>query len=213
MQDLRPTRAELLSRRKQIAVATQGKKLLEAKLDALMAEFISVVDDAMRLATQLEDVLERAQYAIELARAVDGPATVHSAALAAKNEVLVEISGHRVMGVPVPVARQGPAIRRDGFSRGYSPTGVSPRVDEAATRFESVINTLLEYAEVKTRLRRLGGEITKVNRRVNALEQIRIPQLEQQVTVIEQVLDERGREDLFRLKKVKRKIERNKATQ
>lgn len=210
MQDVRPTRAELLSRRKQISVATQGKNLLEAKLDALMQEFISVVDDAMKLATQLEETIGRAQHGIELARAIDGPSTVHSAALAAKNEVLVEITGHRVMGVPVPVVRQGPEIRRDGFTRGYSPTGVSARVDEAAKKFEAVINTLLQYAEVKTRLRRLGSEITKVNRRVNALEQVRIPQLEQQVRIIEQILDERGREDLFRLKKVKHKIERNK---
>jgi V/A-type H+-transporting ATPase subunit D len=48
---------------------------------------------------------------------------------------------------------------------------------------------------------------------VNALEQITVPALREQVAYIRQTLDERAREDLFRLKKVKKKIERKKATQ
>jgi V/A-type H+-transporting ATPase subunit D len=45
---------------------------------------------------------------------------------------------------------------------------------------------------------------------VNALEQIMIPELKKQAKYIENTIDEREREDLFRLKKVKKIIERNK---
>lgn len=210
MEEVRPTRAELLDKRAQIAVATQGMELLKSKRDALMVEFMSVIDETLQLSELLATSLEQAQYAIELARSVDGREQVHSAALAAHGEVLLEISGRRIMGVPVPIVERGPEIRRDAFNRGYSPTGVSPRVDEAASRFEAAIDAILKYAEVETKLRRLGEEITKVNRRVNALEQVRVPQLAEQVSYISSTLDERSREELFRLKKVKKNIERAK---
>ena len=185
--------------------------LLKSKRDALMIEFMSVVDETLQLSELLTKSLEEAQYSIELARAIDGREEVHSAALAAHGEVLLEISGRRIMGVPVPIVERGPMLQRDAFNRGYSPTGVSPRVDEAAASFEAAIDAILKYAEVETKLRRLGEEITKVNRRVNALEQIRIPELAEQVSYIGSTLDERSREELFRLKKVKKNIERAKA--
>lgn len=210
MEEVRPTRAELLDRRGQIVVAEQGMELLKSKRDALMLEFMSVIDETLRLSGLLTDSLMKAQYAIELARAIDGESTVHSAALASKGEVLMEIDGRRVMGVAVPVVKRGPRPERDSFNRGYSPTGVSSHISEAAEQFEAAIAAILEYAEIETRLKRLGEEITKTNRRVNALEQIRIPELKEQVAYISQTLDERSREELFRLKKVKKNIERKK---
>jgi len=92
-------------------------------------------------------------------------------------------------------------------------TGVSSRVDETADKFERILDVIIEYAGIETRLKRLGEEINKTNRRVNALEQVTIPSLREQVTYIRQTLDERAREDLFRLKKVKKKIETKKAAQ
>lgn len=88
---------------------------------------------------------------------------------------------------------------------------MSSRIDETADKFERVLDVIIEYADIETRLKRLGEEIQKTNRRVNALEQITIPQLHDQVAYIRMTLDERAREDMFRLKKVKKKIERKKA--
>jgi len=89
--------------------------------------------------------------------------------------------------------------------------GVSSRVDHTAEKFEVMLDGLIDYAGKETRLRRVGEEIQKTSRRVNALEQVRLPNLSEQVAYIRQTLDERAREDLFRLKKVKKKIERKKA--
>ena len=88
---------------------------------------------------------------------------------------------------------------------------MSSRIDETADKFERILDVIIEYADIETRLKRLGEEIQKTNRRVNALEQITVPALREQVAYIRQTLDERAREDLFRLKKVKKKIERKKA--
>lgn len=211
MEELRPTHAQLLALREQIKVASAGMNLLKSKRDALLLEFMEVVDVTLDLVDELSTSLANAQYQFEFANAFDGEAAVHSAALASSGEVFVDITGYKVMGVAVPVIKQTPRESRTSFNRGYSPTGVSVHIDEAAYGFEKAISAIMKYAEAETRLRRVGAEINKTNRRVNALEEVRIPQLKTQARIIEQSLDERQREELFRLKKVKKKIARNHA--
>jgi len=119
----------------------------------------------------------------------------------------VDISGTKIMGVAIPVVQKKYSPVRSLLTRGYSVTGASSRIDETAENFEKVLDILIENADVETRLKRLGDEIQKTNRRVNALEQVVIPGLQGQVKYIRMVLEERAREDLFRLKRVKRKLE------
>ncbi len=211
MEEVRPTRAELLERKQQITLAQQGMDLLKQKRDALLIEFMSVMDETLRLSESLQRTVSEAQYSLAVAKAVDGSVALRSAALAAKGEVVVDMTGARIMGVAVPVVTKGTSPIKSSFTRGYAVTGVSSRVDESADKFERILDVIIEYADIETRLKRLGEEINKTNRRVNALEQVTIPALTEQVAYIRMTLDERAREDLFRLKKVKRKIEAKKA--
>ena len=184
--------------------------LLKQKRDALLIEFMSVMDETLRLSTSLERNVAEAQYSLAIAKAVDGEVSVQSVAFATKGHVSIEMSGTKIMGVSVPVVTKGESPIRSSFTRGYAITGVSSRIDESAEKFERIIDVIIEYADIETRLKRLGEEINKTNRRVNALEQVTVPQLREQVGYISQTLDERAREDLFRLKKVKKKIEAKK---
>jgi V/A-type H+-transporting ATPase subunit D len=213
MEEVRPTRAELLERREQIKLAQQGMDLLKQKRDALLIEFMGVMDETLRLSESLQKNVSEAQYSLAVAKAVDGTVALRSAGMATKSEIVVDMTGTRIMGVSVPVVTKGESPIRSSFTRGYSVTGVSSRVDETADKFERILDVIIEYADIETRLKRLGEEIQKTNRRVNALEQVTVPALREQVTYIRQTLDERAREDLFRLKKVKKKIERKKAAQ
>ena len=213
MEEVRPTRSELLERRSQISLAQQGMDLLKKKRDALLIEFMSVMDETLRLSSVLQKNASEAQYSLAVAQSVDGTVALASAALATKGEITVDMTGTKIMGVSVPVVTKGESPVRTSFTRGYSITGVSSRIDDTADRFEQVLDVIIEYADIETRLKRLGDEIQKTNRRVNALEQITVPQLQDQVAYIRMTLDERAREDLFRLKKVKKKIERKKAEQ
>lgn len=209
MEESSPTRSGLLARKTQIVLAVQGKDLLKKKRDALIVEFMSVMDRVVQASRKLGQISSSALYALTVAKAVDGPVAVRSASFATYGEVRVKVRGAYVMGVPVPeVARK--KIKRTLLTRGYSPTGMSSRIDEAAERFEDEIDTVIDIAAVETRLRRLGDEIQKTRRRVNALQHIVIPMLLEEVKYIQMSLDERAREDLFRLKKVKRAIEKKK---
>ena len=210
MEEVRPTRAELLERKQQIGLAQQGMDLLKQKRDALLIEFMGVMDETLRLSDSLQKTVREGQYSLAVAQAVDGVVALRSAGLATQGEIVVEMTGTKIMGVSVPVVTKGESPLKSSFTRGYSITGVSSRIDESAEKFEKILDVIIEYADIETRLKRLGEEIQKTNRRVNALEQITVPGLKEQVSYIKQALDERAREDLFRLKKVKKKIEKKK---
>lgn len=206
MEQVRATRAELLAKKSQITLARQGRDLLKEKRNALLKELMRTTEQVMRRSDELEQSVGESIAALALAEALDGPEAVRSAALAARGQVTLEVSGANVMGVPVPVIEQK-SVTRSPLDRGYSLPGVSSRIDNVAEAFEAQINLVIELAASEMRLRRLAEEIGRTTRRVNALDNILIPHLEAQRNYIEMVLEEREREDLFRLKRVKMKLE------
>ena len=111
------------------------------------------------------------------------------------------------MGVRIADIEYEP-VRRSILNRGYGLTGTSSRIDRAADMFETELELALELAGRELRLRRLVDEIATTTRRVNALENIVIPQLQRETGLIQSILDERERQDRFRLKRAKAQRQR-----
>jgi V/A-type H+-transporting ATPase subunit D len=210
MENVSPTRMELLAVKAQIGLAEQGCDLLKEKQNALMKEFMKIADQVLRGSDELEQSAADAHRALTRAEALDGAEAVRSAAFAAQAELILSVEGTFVMGVPVPIIEQKSAARAV-IDRGYGLAGTSARIDEAAERFEAEIDLLIEMASSELRLRRLADEIRKTSRRVNALDNILIPRLYARRAYIEMILEERAREDLFRLKTVKRAMLKKRA--
>jgi len=207
MEQVKATRAELLAKKIQIALARQGRDLLEEKRNALLRELMRTAKQVMRSSDELEQTVGEASTALAMAEAIDGPETVRSAAFAARGQVTLEVTGMNVMGVPVPVIERK-SVARNPLNRGYSLPTVSSRIDAVAEAFETLLDQTIEVADSEMRLRRLAEEIGRTTRRVNALDNVLIPRLETQRNYVQMVLEEREREDLFRLKRVKLKLER-----
>ncbi len=209
MEQVNPTRMELIKKRAQIRLAEQGRDLLREKMDALIREFFRIMTNVSDSRGKLEAVADSAQRSLLIAEAVDDPVTLKSASFATKRRISLDIRGKNIMGVPVPI------IEKKRFTltiteRGYSPIGISGRIDETAERFETELDLIIALAETETALRRIGEEIQMNRRRVNALEQVLIPELKQQAKYIKITIEEREREDLYRLKKVKRLLQKKK---
>jgi len=209
MEQVNPTRMELIKKNAQIKLAEQGRDLLREKMDALIQEFFHIMESVSKSRVELESVANAAQRSLLTALAVDDSVTLKSASFATRKGLFIDIKGKNIMGVPVPVLEKK-RVSKSVLERGYSIIGVSGRIDEAAEKFEMELDLIIELAETETSLKRLGGEIQITRRRVNALEQIMIPELKKQKKYIKNAIDEREREDLFRLKKVKKIIERKK---
>lgn len=209
MEQVKPTRMELMKTRAQIRLAEQGRDLLRQKMDALIREFFLILSTVSESRDELEQVSRAADLALLIAEATDDPVTLRSASFATRRSITVDIGGKNIMGVPVPVIEKKRASRKL-LDRGYGIITTSARIDETAERYEAELDLLIQLAETETAMRRLGTEIQMTRRRVNALEQILIPELKQNAKYIKNAIDEREREDLFRLKKVKSILEKKK---
>lgn len=206
------TRMELLARKEQIALATQGRDLLEQKRTALMKELLKTVDMVMERAEALQEAAAHAHQALARAEAVAGTEAVRSAALAARSEFPLEVRTRSVMGVRVPDIEQK-RVARPLSGRSYSFVGTSITIDEAAEAFEAEVAIIIRLAESELRLTRLTEEIQRTSRRLNALDHLLIPRLEAERDMIQTALDERERADHFRLKLMKRILERKRGAE
>jgi V/A-type H+-transporting ATPase subunit D len=211
MSNVSVTRMELLARKAQIALASQGRDLLEQKRTALMKEFMRTADTAMEHSDALQVSATNASQSLARAEAMAGAESVRAAALASRGGFELEVTTASVMGVRVPQIEQKSASR-SFLERGYSIVGTSISIDETASAFEREVEAIIQLAETELRLVRLGDEIQRTSRRLNALDHFLIPRLKAERDFIQMALDERERADHFRLKLVKRSLERKRET-
>jgi V/A-type H+-transporting ATPase subunit D len=200
MEQLTATRSELLVRRAQIALATQGRDVLKEKRDQLMGEFRKTADVVLAGGAALEAAAAAGRRSLARAEAGDGIDVVAAAASARPSDIVIESHGATVMGVRIADIRHEP-VGRSPLQRGYGLATTSARIDTLAADFEAEIALLLDLAVSELRLRRLVEEIRQTTRRVNALESILLPRLEAERLHIQAVLDERERQDRFRMKR------------
>jgi V/A-type H+-transporting ATPase subunit D len=194
-----PTRSSLLRVRQDLRFAREGYEILDRKREQLTAELIPLAHNAELIQKEVWKLLEVAYSALAQARLTMGQERVEWAALAVHKTVDVHLKFRGVMGVSIPVieARGGPP------EMPYSLGETSTTLDEANEAFRAVLQRLPELAELVTSVWRLAGELRKTQRRVNALQYIFIPEYEETVAFIQGVLEEREREDVFRLKLLK----------
>lgn len=200
------TRMELLKLKKKIKLATKGHKLLKEKRDALVSEFFKLIDKLKETRKEMEDKLAEAYRSLILAEAVLGISEIERASDSIQPISGIHFEPNSIMGVKVPIFK---FEERETTSdkRGYSLVSTSVELDEAAKRFEDVLNSLIKLAEIETTVKRLAEDIKKTKRKVNALERILIPRLDEDIVYTRMKLEEMERESFSRLKVIKKRIE------
>jgi len=193
----------LLLLKHRIEVASRGLDMLRSKREALVREFFAIMDRVVQSRDRMEAEMAQALSSLALALAMEGAAPLRSAGYAARRSLPVSLIEHNVWGVRFPDLQYPPVVRTlDG--RGYATSGVSTYIDETALRFEAVLERVLRSVSVEMRLKKLGAEIKRVTRRINALHEVLIPSLSKEARQIRQALEEREREELFRMKRFKK---------
>jgi V/A-type H+-transporting ATPase subunit D len=195
----------LLAKRGQIRLARQGADLLNRKKDALLREFFDLVAEVCELRVRLVENLRREMTEALVAEAIHGRQVL--AAAAAGCDFRVKLTPRSLWGVRIVDLEHTYQVR-DVLSRPSAPRGTALAVDEVAAGFERIVRDMLDLAPLELRLRRIGEDIRRTNRRINALEQQVLPRLEAQARAINQALEERARDDVIRLKRLKQKKER-----
>jgi len=202
LRDIKPTRSELISLKRRIALSERGYKILKMKRDGLIIEFFKVLETAKDSQSDLLKKYERAIQMIAFANTVEGAIGVKSAAFSVQEVPDIALTSKNIMGVVVPEIESS-KVKKSLVDRGYGLLGTTSVIDEAASSYEDLVEAIIESAEIETTMKKLLDEIESTKRRVNALEFKVIPELTEARDFIKMRLDEMEREELFRLKKIK----------
>jgi len=202
-EDVRPTRLELLRRRRRIVVAKKGLNLLKLKRSALIVEFFSISREAMRLRGDLQARIARGYAAIRMADMMEGPTRLENISMLLPDIRPVAVSTKNVMGVRTPRVDRGGFTPVDTRELLDLPTSIQ----ESIRHFQGIYQVVLDIAEKENALRRLLREIEKTKRRASAIENVLIPRLQESVRYIKFRFDEMERDSFSMLKTVKRKME------
>jgi len=192
---------ELTRLKTRLRTAVRGHKLLKDKRDELMKQFMDVVRENRALRKKVEEGLERANAGFAAAGAVMSPQMLEQALMVPKATVSLEMSFQNIMSVDVPIYRFKTQEGSAGAPYGLAQT--SGELDDAVEELGRVFRDMLRLAEVEKTSQLLAQEIERTRRRVNALEYVKIPQMEEAIKYITMKLDENERASTIRLMKVK----------
>jgi V/A-type H+/Na+-transporting ATPase subunit D len=204
VQNVTPTRSELINVKRKIVLSKSGYNLLKKKRDGLMYEIFAILPKVKTIRADLVKRYGAAQESINLASATEGAIAVRSVAYTAAKPPQVTLKEHNIMGVKVPKIT-ATSVRKPLSERGYGLIGTSPAIDDAVGGYEALVEQVILAAELETAIKRLLDEVEKTKRRVNALEFKVLPELDEVKKFIALRLEEMERESLFTLKRIKAK--------
>lgn len=202
--NVNPTRMELSKLKKKLVTSKRSHKLLKDKQDELVRQFILLIKECNELRCRVEDKLSDSFKSFMLSKATAGSDITEGALSCPKEHITVDIKSKNVMSVNVPVLEFNRKMKDDAgsiYPYGFATT--SPELDDSVTQLYDVLPDLLRLTEIEKSCQLMADEIEKTRRRVNALEYMTIPQLEETIKFIKMKLEENERGALTRLMKVK----------
>ena len=204
MEGVKPTRMQLLEIRKRKLLAVKGHELLSQKRDALISNFFEIIKNRKEKRKEMEEKIREAFESLIEAEMLMGEEQVRTLSEKVEEKRGVSAERKNVMGVPIINFNI-----EEGEKANYGVLDTTSELYEAAAKGREALDAIVEVAGIEGSIQKLGKEIEKTKRRVNALEHIFIPKLEGTITYIERQLEEREREDFFRRKRMKAFMEQH----
>jgi V/A-type H+/Na+-transporting ATPase subunit D len=202
-----PTKTNLMNLKDQLTFARQGYELLDQKRNILVLELLNLVDQAVDFEERTHESLAGAYETLQRAVLDMGKLKTAGIASAVNMDVNITISTRRVMGVSLPVVN----TKFTDTAPYFSPDATSVWIDQSIRDFQQALELMGQLAQLKISIIRLSQEVKKTIRKVNALEKIAIPDLEESVRFIRNRLEEDERDMYVLMKRVKSQLEKRHA--
>lgn len=200
MANLPPTKGNLMAVKRSRELAENGFDLMDKKRNILIHELMTLIDSATELQKRIDKTFSEAYHAMLIANISMGGFEDISVALPVDDSVRVRYRS--VMGVELPTVNSTPT---DTSVLPYGFLGTTSALDDAYKKFSKVKELTLELAGLENSIYRLAYYIKKAQKRANALHNIVIPGLEEDISRITEQLEEKEREEFVRLKVIKAK--------
>ena len=110
-----------------------------------------------------------------------------------KQSIDLEVGERNVMSVEVPSFEFIASESADSDIYSYGFVGTSGELDDSVAAVQNVLPHLLELAQIEKSAQMIAEEIERTRRRVNALEYVQIPDLQETIKYIKMKLDENER--------------------
>lgn len=199
--NVNPTRMELKRLKARLKTAERGHKLLKDKSDEMVRRFSVLIRENKRLRDETDADTAAVLQEFSKARSLISVEEIETAFSLPTKTVTVKTGTKNVMSVEVPEMEVG--VETSGGGYPYAFSTVTSEMDYTAKKAADLTLKLLKLAEVEKAAEMLAIEIERNKRRVNALEYVMIPELNETIKYIRQKLDENERSATTRLMKVK----------
>ncbi len=197
-----PNRMELLKLKRRLDLALRGYKLLKDKRDALIQIFIKLIEENKRVRDEFNDKMKKCMDDFLLATIYMGEDDQNSIFQFPQRNLSVKIEYKNVMSLKVPIYK----IVDEGDLFTYGMVGSNPELDNSLKKYNEIIPLMIKMAELDKSIALLTDEIEKTRRRVNALEYVMIPNLEDTIKFITMKLDEMARSNNSAIMRIKEMI-------
>ncbi|OJG44335.1 V-type ATPase, D subunit [Enterococcus hermanniensis] len=194
---------ELTRLKKQLNTASRGHKLLKDKQDELMRRFIQLIKKNNQLRTEVEGALQQAMQNFSMADALLSDKYIEELVAVPKERVTLDVVEQDILSVKVPIMHFNYERALADGPLEYGFLNSNDELDQSIQKFTEVLPKLLKLTEIEKTCQLMAKEIEKTRRRVNALEYLTIPQLEETIYFIQMKLEENERAEVIRMIKVK----------
>lgn len=200
-ENIAPTKANLMTAQVALDFSKKGYELLDKKRNVLIREMMSFMERSKIIQQKMQEIFMEAYEALIMANITIGINEVNEVAESIPQSTEFTILTQSVMGVEIPQIK----YEKRELEPYYSFYHTNTALDVALKEFHQVKYLLYELAEIEDSVYKLATEIKRTQKRTNALKNIQIPKYEALVKMISEMLEEKEREDFFRLKVLKKK--------
>lgn len=198
--EIAATKSNLIRLKERFGFVKSGHALLDQKREVLLEELMEMYRDARQLRQEMAAALVTMYGGVRDGFLAGGRIHFEAAAVTANSTLTLRARERSVMGVIVPLLELE-ARPPDGpqTAPGWAPVALA----QTRRRVRELLPALVRLAEAEVACRRLAAELQKTQRKVNALENIFIPDYRDTIRFIEGALEEKEREGLFHMKRLK----------
>jgi V-type H+-transporting ATPase subunit D len=201
-----PTRMTLQAMKGRLKGAQKGHDLLKKKADALAMRFRIILKNIKKNKQAMGAVMRKAYLSLASAKFTAGEFGTTVIENVSQATFRVKLDEDNVAGVHLPIFKNYADIstlpkEMHGLGRG------GQQIQEARDTYLKALDALVELASLQTAFVTLDEVIKITNRRVNAIEYVVLPRIENTIKYIISELDEGEREEFYRLKMIQKKKE------
>jgi len=197
-----PTKANLIKTKGRLNFFEKGYDLLDKKRTILIQKILKLVKEAEIIEKEIRKTFHEAYEALQQASVSMGLNHLEEFVVSVTPEIPFDIRARSVMGVDIPEVIY---TEKTDVARPYGFYENNPALDITIKKITDVKYLSYQLAQIETTAYKLSLEIKKTQKSANALDKIRIPQLREEIKYIQDTIEEKEREEFFRLKKIKSK--------